>query len=746
MDAGQKYAEVFVDIRSMNVDHPFDYIIPETMAFRITTGSVVMVPVQNRVQAGEVAAVKDSTSVAGPLKEIKGLVDIPPVFDTDRIELASWISSYYVQPLTTVMSLFLPPGRKNKKSLEGPGTSHKYETMVSTGKVPYDSSAPEWKRQKAQKRIMEALAERGGMMEKKSLLAASGSGNRALKSLAQRQMVILGEKRVMRDFRYETAGPGRDIVLNRYQEECIKSIGEKLFSSHKFLIRGVTGSGKTEIYMNICSQVLSRGRKALVLVPEISLTPQLYARFENMFGDRVAVYHSHMSPGERYDRWMEILKGNVGVVIGTRSALFTPLKDPGIIIMDEEHDPSYKENSLVRYNTRDVASKFSEIMDIPLVMGSATPSIETRHMAGIRKDYTLLTVPVKAQNTRRVKRSVVDLKKTDRTKGSRLISGELYRAAREELDKNNKVIIFINRRGFSNFVVCSACGSIPVCPACELSYNYHRDISRLVCHHCGREEAYTGTCGVCGSQGLFLAGSGIQRVEAGIRKMFSGTPVYRMDSDITSRKKSHQTIINSFSAPGKAILVGTQMVAKGLDIPDVTLVGIINCDGMLSLPDYHMNERAYQLITQVSGRAGRKDKEGRVVIQTYRPESGLIRHSMDEDYESFYAQELAARKELSYPPFTSLANIVISGLDEKAVAGEAKKILDKIKRDIKMNIEILGPAPAPFYRINRYWRRHILLKTREIEKLTGLLGESLKSYRKNKDIRLIIDVDPAWIL
>jgi primosomal protein N' (replication factor Y) len=384
--------------------------------------------------------------------------------------------------------------------------------------------------------------------------------------------------------------------------------------------------------------------------------------------------------------------------------------------------------------------------NIPLVMGSATPSIGTRYLAGHKDDYTLLKVPEKAQNTRKVDRVLVDLKKTDKRKQEQFITGELYQAMRHELEQDNKVIIFINRRGFSNFVVCNGCGNIPQCPACELSYNYHRDVAKLICHHCGREEPYDGTCGVCGNQSLFLAGSGIQRVEARIRQMFAGVPVYRMDSDITGKKKSHQTIINGFSTPGKAILVGTQMIAKGLDIPDVTLVGIINCDGMLSLPDYHMNERTYQLITQVSGRAGRKDKEGRVIIQTYRPDSGVIQHGMDEDYESFYKEELAARKELSYPPFTNLVNIIISGLDEKAVAEESKKILEKIKSDIKISTGILGPAPAPFYRINRYWRRHILLKTKDIKELTKLLGKSLKSYRKNKDIRLIIDVDPVWIL
>jgi primosomal protein N' (replication factor Y) (superfamily II helicase) len=498
--------------------------------------------------------------------------------------------------------------------------------------------------------------------------------------------------------------------------------------------------------MNICRKVIDGGRRALVLVPEISLTPQLFSRFEKMFGGKLAVYHSRMSEGERYDRWMEILKGNVDILIGTRSALFTPMKDTGVIIMDEEHDPSYKENSLVRYNTRDVAAKLSEIKSIPLVMGSATPSISTRYMASHRKDYSLLEVPVKAQNSKKVERQIVDLKRIDRGKEDEFITSALYRAMWEELEKDNKVIIFINRRGFSNFVVCTECGNIPRCPACDLPYNYHRDSGKLICHHCGREEKYTGICRICGKGNLFLAGSGIQRVEAKIRARFKDIPVFRMDSDSTSGKKSHYRIIKNYSIPGRSILVGTQMIAKGLDIPDVTLVGVINCDGMMSLPDYHMNERVYQLITQVSGRAGRKDKPGRVIIQTYRPDSYVITHLKDEDYQSFYMQELKNRKELSYPPFSHLVNIIISGLDEVLVETESKKILDKIQKDIKINIDVLGPAPAPFYRINRFYRQHMLLKTKEIEVLTAMLGQSMKKYRKDRNIRIIIDVDPAWII
>ncbi len=754
MGPGHKYAEVYIDIRSIGVDHPFDYIIPSGMLSSIRTGSIVIVPVSNRKEIGYVVRVKDKTSIdPGGLKEIAGLSGISPIFDAQILELAIWMSKYYIQPLTSVLRLFLPPGRKNKRTLESGGQNYKYETIIQIDKSAYDRVAddPGWKKKKAQKRILDMLYHTAeGEMERTALLKSTSSGPGSLKRLICGGIVKKRKQRIRRDFRYDSisGNSSSGITLNQYQRKCIDRIAISLEKdeSRKFLIQGVTGSGKTEIYMDVCKKVIDSGRRALMLVPEISLTPQLFLRFEKIFGEKAAVYHSHMSEGERFDRWMEILEGDVELIIGTRSALFAPIKDIGIIIMDEEHDPSYKENSMVRYNTRDVAAKLSEIKKIPLIMGSATPSVDTRHMAETRKDHTLLEVPIRARSSVKVERQIVDLRAIDRKKEDEFITSALYKAMREELEKDNKVIIFINRRGFSNFVICRGCGNVPKCPACELSYNYHRDSGKLKCHHCGREERYTGVCRLCGTANLFLAGSGIQRIETKIRSRFRDVPVYRMDSDITKKKKSHHKIIEGFSAPGRSILIGTQMIAKGLDIPDITLVGVINCDGMLSLPDYHMNERFYQLITQVSGRAGRKDKKGRVIIQTYRPDSGIMVHLMDEDYEKFYIEELESRRELSYPPFSNLVNIIISGLDEAMVKNGTKKILDKIHKDIKINIDILGPAPAPFYRINKFYRWHILLKTKKIESLTKELGESLKSYRKNKDIRLIIDVDPVWIL
>ena len=752
MGSGQKYAEIYIDIKSLTVDHPFDYIIPPAMLASIRTGSIVIVPVSNRKEIGYVVRIKEKTEVpAATLKEISELAGISPVFDSQILQLARWMSNYYIQPLTAVLRLFLPPGRKNIRSLQKKGQGYKFRHIIKLNEGAYNRDDPLWSRRRAQKRILDMLCDAPGWIMDKSELIKKASGSAAsIKKLIEDGYASQSRQRVKRNFRYDglAGSSSGNIILNQYQKKCISLIEDSLDKgeSHKFLIQGVTGSGKTEIYINICKKIITEGKRALILVPEISLTPQLFSRFENIFGEKAAVYHSHMSEGERHDRWMEILEGEVGLIIGTRSALFTPIKNIGTIIIDEEHDPSYKEGSMVRYNTRDVAARLAEIKGIPLIMGSATPSICSRYMAESKKDHTLFEIPIRARGTKKVKRQVVDLRAIDRRKEDEYINPVLHKAIRKELEKDNKVIIFINRRGFSNFVVCTGCGDVPRCPACELSYNYHRDSGKLICHHCGREEKYTGICKKCQKANLFLAGSGIQRIEDKIRTRFRDVPIYRMDSDATRKKKSHQKIIGDFSAPGRAIMIGTQMIAKGLDIEDVTLVGVINCDGMFSLPDYHMNERAYQLITQVAGRTGRKDKEGRVIIGTYRPDAGVIVHLLDEDYEKFYREELESRRELSYPPFTNLINIIISGYKEAEVKIGAEKIFDKINKDIKINIRMLGPAPAPFYKINKFYRRHILLKTEGIDGLVRELGQSLKSYRKSKDIKLIIDVDPEWIL
>ncbi|MFZ3085709.1 MAG: primosomal protein N' [Candidatus Hydromicrobium sp.] len=754
MGRNKKYAEVYIDIKAFDIDHAFDYRIPPDLSSDIDIGRIIQVPFKNRIEVGYIVKIKDESELKDrEIKDILKVVENRPVFDPERLELINWISEYYIQPLGSVIKFFLPPGGKYKHAITSPRVQLKFKDFITLNRNKYNKLKDKinWKRNSSQKKIIDYLIS-GGEVLKEKLVKDTGSSYSSLASLADKNIISIVKKRQKRDFRYEYL-PDKDlkkkkIILNSYQKNALCSIDNAIQKNifHKFLIEGVTGSGKTAIYIAACRKVIEKKKRALILTPEISLIPQLFSRFESELGSRVCVYHSNMNEAERYERWLSIWENEFDVIIGTRSSIFTPIGNLGIIILDEEHDPSYKEGTRVRYNAQDVAIKLGEILNIPVVMGSATPNVVTRYRAEKENDFTLLKIPVKAQSSSPLETQVVDLKKIDRLKEDTAITGKLFTAISEELEKNNKVIIFLNRRGYSNFVICNKCGSVPKCSACDLSYNYHSDRKKLICHHCGREQNYTGRCLVCGADNIFLYGTGIQRVQSKLQMRFKNTPILRMDSDITVKKKSHQEILSKFISPGGSILIGTQMVAKGLDIEDVTLVGVINCDSMLGLPDYHMNERVYQLITQVSGRAGRKRKKGRVIIQTYNPESSVMKNILDSDYESFYRQELSNRKELCYPPFSNLINIIISGKEENKVKKDIKELFAEISKDIRTGSSILGPAPAPFYKINLFYRWHIIIKSKNIEYSNKILTKILKRFKKFDENKIIIDVDPVWIL
>jgi primosomal protein N' (replication factor Y) len=753
MGIENKYAEVYVDIKAFDIDHAFDYRIPPNLYSDIYTGKVVLVPFKNRTEVGYIVRTKDSSEIENKdIKEIFKVAESRPIFDAGRLELIRWISGYYIQPLGSVIKFFLPPGEKYKQAIISPRVRFKYRDYIDLNHDEYQElkEGIDWKRNSSQKKIIDYLLKKGATSKGK-LIKDTGAGYSSLAALSNKKIISVVRKREKRDFRYDYSTGDlskQKIILNSYQKNALESIDDSIQKGvfHKFLIEGVAGSGKTDIYIAACKKVLEKKRRALVLTPEISLIPQLFSRFENEFGARVCVYHSNMNQAERYERWMDILEGRFDIIIGTRSVIFTPVSNIGIIIIDEEHDPSYKEGTRVRYNTRDVAVKLGKIMSIPVVMGSATPSIVTRYRAERESGFTLIKIPVRARTSVPLDMEVVDLKKIDRFKEDIDITKKLFTAIREELDKDHKVIIFLNRRGFSNFVICRSCGNVPKCPACDLSYNYHSDRKKLVCHHCGREQDYTGKCQVCGGNNIFLYGTGIQRIQSKLKTRFKDTPVLRMDSDITRKRKSHQEILKKFITPGRSILIGTQMIAKGLDIGDVTLVGVVNCDVMMGLPDYHMNERVYQLITQVSGRAGREKKKGKVVIQTYNPGSSVVKNILNMDYESFYKKELEDRKELRYPPFSNVVNIIISGKDEDRVKKDIKELFAEISKAIKIDSRVLGPAPAPFYKINLFYRWHMMIKSQDMEGMAEKLAAVLRRFKKSGENKIIVDVDPVWIL
>jgi len=494
MGIKNKYAEVYVDIKAFDIDHAFDYRIPPNLYSDIYTGKVVLVPFKNRTEVGYIVRTKDSSEIENKdIKEIFKVAESRPIFDAGKLDLIRWISGYYIQPLGSVIKFFLPPGEKYKQAIISPRVRFKYRDYIDLNHDEYQElkEGIDWKRNSSQKKIIDYLLKKGATSKGK-LIKDTGAGYSSLAALSNKKIISVVRKREKRDFRYDYSTGDlskQKIILNSYQKNALESIDDSIQKGvfHKFLIEGVAGSGKTDIYIAACKKVLEKKRRALVLTPEISLIPQLFSRFENEFGARVCVYHSNMNQAERYERWLDILEGRFDIIIGTRSVIFTPVSNIGIIIIDEEHDPSYKEGTRVRYNTRDVAVKLGKIMSIPVVMGSATPSIVTRYRAERESGFTLIKIPVKARTSVPLDMEVVDLKKIDRFKEDIDITKKLFTAVREELDKDNKVIIFLNRRGFSNFVICRSCGNVPKCPACDLSYNYHSDRKKLVCHHCGRE-------------------------------------------------------------------------------------------------------------------------------------------------------------------------------------------------------------------------------------------------------------------
>ncbi len=796
MDRKNQYAEVILSLESLELDHPFDYRIPHDMADAVSLGCLVLVPFQSRLATGYVVRVKTNTAIdQNQLKNIQQVVSGAPVFSRHTLNLIYWMSFYYVQPLGSVIKLFVPPGGNirtekiwvwrqkkeydlplplsDKQIQKNPELRERLQTLKKEGVVktayrllkpraalkyeqvvrlnPQMASAVDGpmipKKAYAQKKIVDFVHNKGPCLQKE-VLHQTKTSRGSLQSLLDKKILLTSKKRIERGFQYDYDGPKqKKLTPTHAQKICLQKISEGL-SSQKFcafLIEGVAGSGKTKVYMDICRKVMQKGKRALVLTPEISLTPQLYSRFYQQFHQDVCVYHSNMGTAERYERWLGIAENRYQVVIGTRSAVFSPLKDLGIIILDEEHDPSYKENAKVRYNTGDVALRLAKILDIPVVFGSATPSVSLKYKAETQQHFQLLKMPQKATDCPGIKKEAVHLGGLDTFKQSPIISNRLHAAIQEEIDKKNKVIIFLNKRGYSHFVICGSCGNVPKCSACNLSFTYHIGPNMLRCHHCGRESAFSKTCKKCGQAHILLKGTGIQRVEKQLNMRFQ-VPVIRMDSDTTVKKKSHQNILNRFMSLSPSILLGTQMIAKGLDIGDVTLVGIINSDSMLELPDYHMYERTYQLICQVAGRAGRQNKPGRVLVQTYNPKHAVIQCFLEGNYQKFYHQELQNRKELSYPPYTNIINIIVSGIHEENVKKDCHTLFGHLQKITKSGDRLLGPAPCPFYRINRYYRWHVIIKTKTVYRILARLKKTIKNFGKQEQNKVIIDVDPSWIL
>ncbi len=569
----------------------------------------------------------------------------------------------------------------------------------------------------------------------------------------------------------EPVAPTQPLLLNSAQSAAFTEIKNVLVSHTTeaasdngmkqpptFLLHGVTGSGKTEVYMQAMADVLENGRSVIVLVPEISLTPQTASRFVGRFGERVALLHSRLSDGERYDQWHRIQKGEADIVIGPRSAIFAPVQKLGMLIMDEEHSDSYKSDTAPRYHAREVAQKRSDLAKCPVLLGSATPSLESFHRARNGR-YRLLSLPDRVFDRKMPDVHIVDMR-TELKKGNRTIFSDLLRSSIEErLVRREQIILFLNRRGHSTYVFCRTCGYVERCDNCSISLTYHRETQRLVCHHCGSNRPTQQTCPQCSSDAIRFFGAGTEAVEQEVRKAYPKARVKRFDADSTARKNAHQQILAEFEQQKIDILIGTQMVSKGLDFPNVTLVGVIAADTALNLPDFRASEQTFSLLTQVAGRSGRAELEGKVVIQTYMPEHYCIEAAQKHDYLDFYAQEVVARDALRYPPFAHVATLLLRGKDEQAVIDAAHAARDQLEiwqedrerasqvPTVKeTSVEILGPAPAPLSKIEGKFRWHLLLRSTDAEKIGRLFKrftDEPPAIIKSKAIEFVIDIDPT---
>ena len=633
------------------------------------------------------------------------------------------------------------------------GVGDKTEKLVSLAVPPEEALAQVTPRRKAaplRYSVVELLAGIGAAPAKE-VCYFTGASNATLRSLEKSGLITVSEQEAFRRSAPEHIIPAEPIVLNREQQTAFEGM-DTLASRGKAaaaLLYGVTGSGKTQIYLRLIQETLKRGRTALVLVPEIALTPQLLALFGGYFGDKVAVLHSSLSAGERYDEWKRAKQGKARVVIGTRSAVFAPLRDLGLIILDEEQEGSYKSENVPRYHARDVAKYRARQSAALLVLGSATPAVETMYHAR-RGDYHLFTLSHRYNERALPKVQIADMREELRAGNPSPIGRTLREALAENLELGEQSILFLNRRGASRMVTCVSCGQVPTCPRCSAYLTYHSDNRRLMCHHCGHSEPLPDSCPECGGA-LEFVGAGTQKVEETLHELFPGTEVLRMDADTTTARRSHEKLLSRFRERKVPILVGTQMVAKGLDFENVTLVGVISADQGLYVDDYRAGERTFSLLTQVVGRAGRGSKEGRAIIQTFTPENDVITAAARQDYDSFYEDEIALRKLRGCPPFSSIFVITVSGKEESQTLRVCAFLRDTLNKWFQMEpyvswpCQILGPAPAAVAKVNNRYRYQLTLTAenrRPVRELVAHLVRCAQADRKNRGVSITADIDP----
>ena len=738
----------------------FTYAVEEGLANPVSVGSRVVVPLRNGKEIGVVVGLVDVSPLKRKPKAVLESPDAEPAIGASLLDLCKWMADYYIVPLGVTLRTVLPAALTGAES---PNPTRKTQRIVRLG-VDIPSLLQRDKifaRARQQRAIFELIESLGGRTTVEQLANQAEFSPSVLKSLEKRGYIIIENEEVERD-PFTTRG---GISATRLEPTpAQQNAVDAMASADKgevFLLHGITGSGKTLVYIELLRRIVDdRGQTAIVLVPEIALTPQTVDRFRAAFGDRIAVLHSALSEGERYDAWLALKRGDKRIVVGARSAVFAPLENLGAIIVDEEHESSYKQGETPRYHAREVAIVRAKNEGAVTVLGSATPSLESWANASSGK-YKLLTLPERVGGGKLPDVQVIDLRKlatvyTGMAQGGidygAVIREPLHDAIVECMRRGEQSILLLNRRGYSSFVQCIDCGSVATCPHCSITLTHHRNPERLICHYCLHKEDPRPDCPRCGGRNLKQRGLGTQQVERLLSERFPAARIARMDFDTTSGKWAHTRILDRVGAGDVDILLGTQMIAKGLDFPNVTLVGVVDADVGINFPDFRASERCFQLLSQVSGRAGRGVKGGRVLIQTRLPAHHAVRYAVSHDYVSFVRDEMEGRIDPPYPPNVRLANIVFSGLVEDSTARLAihagEWLRELITTRAGEEVTVVGPAPCPIERIKSRWRWHVLLKTTHPGELTRVGRYFMERFEvpTTAQLRVTLDRDPVALL
>ena len=736
--------EIIINSNVKNLNKIFDYNVPTNLEKDIKIGRRVFVPFGNmkNFQEGFIIGIKEKSYYT--IKDIAS-IQKENYIEEEKVNLAKLMARKYFCNISECIKLMLPPGTTTK-NIENrvKEKSERYIYLLKTEDEINEDIENKVIKSDKQKRILKFLID-NEEVSSVDLETFTDTTSANIKTLEKKGYIEIVEKQVERNpFTNKNIKPTTNLNLTDEQKKAFDEIDNNIknYKFGEFLIFGVTGAGKTEVYLQLIGEVLKKDKTSIVLVPEISLTPQMVDRFIARFGEeKIAVLHSKLSVGERYDQWKKIETGNVKIVIGARSAIFAPVKDLGLIIIDEEHDSSYKSDKNPRYNSKEIARYLAKQKNIPLVLGSATPDIISYYNA-INNKTNLITLTKRANNSSLPTVEIIDLKE-ELVNGNRsMLSNKLYTAIEENLKVKKQTILFLNRRGYSTFVMCRDCGYTVKCNKCNVSMTYHVEQNRLKCHYCGYERRNVTICPECNSKNIRYFGTGTEKLEAEIHKIFPNASTIRMDVDTVTKKNSHEMILNKFRDENIDILVGTQMVVKGHHFPNVTLVGVIAADSSLFMDDYKSNEKTFQILTQVAGRAGREGNNGNVIIQTYNPDNFAIECSKLQNYKMFYDEEIKFRKLLKYPPFCDIIKIEINDINKNQIVSTSTQIYDNLVKQNENNImEIYKPMPAPIDKIKNRYRWRIIIRCRFSNTIIDKVNDSIIDI-KGVNTRITVDVNP----